>query len=303
MNSAMDSLLELCALIARHAGPGQTTTPLPGVRLIASAVPTEPINGIYEPAFAVVAQGAKRTMLGDKIFEYGAGKYLVVSVDLPIVGNVVRASNEEPYLAFVSTLKPAAIAALLLETATSDSGAAAPSGLAVSEASIELLDPIARLLRLLDRPDDVAVLGPMLEREILWRLLTGEQGGTVRQIGLADSRLSQVSRAIRWIRAHYAQTLRIEDLAQVAGMSASSFHRHFRAVTAMSPLQYQKQIRLQEARARLLADSEDVAAVGFAVGYDSPSQFSREYSRLFGASPGRDVARLRTISAAERSVA
>jgi AraC-like DNA-binding protein len=299
----MDSLLELCALIARHAGPGQTTTPLPGVRLIASAVPTEPINGIYEPAFAVVAQGAKRTMLGDKIFEYGAGKYLVVSVDLPIVGNVVRASNEEPYLAFVSTLKPAAIAALLLETATSDSGAAAPSGLAVSEASTELLDPIARLLRLLDRPDDVAVLGPMLEREILWRLLTGEQGGTVRQIGLADSRLSQVSRAIRWIRAHYAQTLRIEDLAQVAGMSASSFHRHFRAVTAMSPLQYQKQIRLQEARARLLADSEDVAAVGFAVGYDSPSQFSREYSRLFGASPGRDVARLRTISAAERSVA
>jgi len=299
----MDSLLELCALIARHAGPGQTTTPLPGVRLIASAVPTEPINGIYEPAFAVVAQGAKRTMLGDKIFEYGAGKYLVVSVDLPIVGNVVRASNEEPYLAFVSTLKPAAIAALLLETATSDSGAAAPSGLAVSEASTELLDPIARLLRLLDRPDDVAVLGPMLEREILWRLLTGEQGGTVRQIGLADSRLSQVSRAIRWIRAHYAETLRIEDLAQVAGMSASSFHRHFRAVTAMSPLQYQKQIRLQEARARLLADSEDVAAVGFAVGYDSPSQFSREYSRLFGASPGRDVARLRTISAAERSVA
>ena len=299
----MESLPELCALIARHAGPGQTTTPLPGVRLIASAVPTEPINGIYEPAFAVVAQGAKRTMLGDKVFEYGAGKYLVVSVDLPIVGNVVRASNEEPYLAFVSTLKPAAIAALLLETATSDSGAAAPSGLAVSEASTELLDPIARLLRLLDRPDDVAVLGPMLEREILWRLLTGEQGGTVRQIGLADSRLSQVSRAIRWIRAHYAETLRIEDLAQVAGMSASSFHRHFRAVTAMSPLQYQKQIRLQEARARLLADSEDVAAVGFAVGYDSPSQFSREYSRLFGASPGRDVARLRTISAAERSVA
>lgn len=138
---------------------------------------------------------------------------------------------------------------MLLETATSDSGAAEPSGLAVSEASTELLDPIARLLRLLDRPDDVAVLGPMLEREILWRLLTGEQGGTVRQIGLADSRLSQLSRAIRWIRAHYAETLRIEDLAQVAGMSASSFHRHFRAVTAMSPLQYQKQIRLQEARA------------------------------------------------------
>jgi transcriptional regulator GlxA family with amidase domain len=142
----------------------------------------------------------------------------------------------------------------------------------------------------------------MLEREILWWLLNGEQGATVRQIGLADSRLSQVSRAIRWIRVHHAKPFRIEDLAEMAAMSASSFHRHFRAVTTMSPLQYQKLIRLQEARSRLLAASQDIAAVGLSVGYDSPSQFSREYSRLFGAPPGRDVARLRTVSMPQQSV-
>lgn len=270
---------------------------------MASTSPTQPVNGVYEPAFVLVAQGAKRTVLGEKVFEYGAGQYLVVSVDLPIVGQVIRASADEPYLAFAITLNPAAIAALLLEVAAGDRGAVEPSGLAVSEASTDLLDPIARLLRLIDRPDDVAVLGPMLQREILWRLLGSEQGAMVRQIGLADSRLSQISRAIQWIRAHYAETLRIEGLAQVASMSTSTFHRHFRAVAAMSPLQYQKQIRLQEARARLITDAKDVAAVGFDVGYDSPSQFSREYSRLFGVPPGKDMKRLRTDAKPERSLA
>jgi AraC-like DNA-binding protein len=245
----------------------------------------------------------KRTVLNDKVFEYGAGQYLVVSVDLPIVGHVVRASSEEPYLAFAMTLKPAAIATLLLETAASDQGAVEARGFAISDTTIDLLDPMVRLLRLLDRPQDIAVLGPMIEREILWRLLTGEQGGTARQIGLADSRLSQIGRAIRWIRVHYAEVIRIEDLAQVAGMSASSLHRHFRGVTAMSPLQYQKQIRLQEARARLIAESQDVATVGFDVGYDSPSQFSREYRRLFGAPPGKDIARLRKSSTPAVNVA
>jgi transcriptional regulator GlxA family with amidase domain len=141
-----------------------------------------------------------------------------------------------------------------------------------------------------DRPDDVPVLGPAIEREILWRLINSDQGATVRQIGLVDSRISQVARAIRWIRTRYAESLRIEDLAQLAGMSVTSFHRHFRSVTSMTPIQYQKQIRLQEARARLLANRKDVAAVGFAVGYDSPSQFSREYRRQFGAPPGKHAA-------------
>ena len=264
--------------------------------------PTELVHHVLEPMLAVVAQGAKRAVLGDKVFEYGAGQYLVVSVDLPIAGHVFRASRELPYLAVGLPLKPANIATLLLEMA-SDRVSAEPAGLGVSDAPRELLESVVRMLRLLERPRDAAVLGPMLEREILWWLLNGEQSATVRQIGLADSRLSQISRAIRWIRVHHAKPFRIEELAEMAAMSASSFHRHFRVVTTMSPLQYQKLIRLQEARARLMVESDDVAAIGFSVGYESPSQFSREYSRLFGAPPGRDVARLRTVSMADPGLA
>jgi AraC-like DNA-binding protein len=292
----MEPLEELRLLIARHAGSAQAAMPASGIRAVAADSPTELTHHVLEPTLAVVAQGAKRAVLGDKVFEYSAGQYLVVSVDLPIAGHVFQASREQPYLAAGLTLKPTTIATLLLEVAASDRPAAEPAGFGVSNAPRELLESVVRMLRLLDRPRDAAVLGPMLEREILWWLLNGEQGAMVRQIGLADSRLSQVSRAIRWIRVHHAKPFRIEELAEMAAMSASSFHRHFRAVTTMSPLQYQKVIRLQEARARLLAESEDIAAVGFSVGYDSPSQFSREYSRLFGAPPGRDVARLRTVS-------
>jgi AraC-like DNA-binding protein len=295
----MEPLDELRLLITRYAGSAPTAS---GIRAVSSDAPTELAHHVLEPTFAVVAQGAKRAVLGDKVFEYSAGQYLVVSVDLPIAGHVFQASRELPYLGAGLTLKPTTIATLLLEMTTSERPATEPSGFGVSDAPVELLESVVRMLRLLERPRDAAVLGPMLEREILWRLLNGEQGAMVRQIGLADSRLSQISRAIRWIRVHHAKPFRIEDLAEMAAMSASSFHRHFRAVTTMSPLQYQKLIRLQEARARLLAESEDIAAVGFSVGYDSPSQFSREYSRLFGAPPGRDVARLRTVSVTDQSL-
>ena len=289
----MDALEELRRLISRHAG--STDSAAIGIRAVSTAAPTELAHHVMEPMLAVIAQGAKRAILGESVFEYRAGQYLIVSVDLPIAGHVSEASTEQPYLGAALTLKPAVIANLLLDISASDPGFAnEPSGFGVSDAPDELLDAVVRMLRLLDKPRDAAVLGPMLEREILWRLLNGEQGGMVRQIGLADSRLSQISRAIRWIRAHHAQAFRVEDLAEMAAMSASSFHRHFRTVTTMSPLQFQKVIRLQAARARLLAESEDVAAVGFSVGYESPSQFSREYSRLFGSPPGRDVARLRT---------
>ena len=298
-----NALPELRTLIARHARPDRYTTTVEGVRVIASSVTTQSMHHVTEPTLSVVAQGAKRAVLTDKVFEYATGQYLVVSVDLPIAGHVAKASAEEPFLGFGMNLKPAAIATLLLETAASDRALAETAGLGVSNAPTDLLDAVVRMLRLLDHPHDIAVLGPMIEREILWRLLAGEQGAMVRQIGLADSRLSQISRAIRWIRVHHAKAFKVEELADLAAMSPSSFHRHFRAVTSMSPLQYQKQIRLQEARARLLAQSHDVAAVGYSVGYDSPSQFSREYSRLFGAPPARDVARLRTFSALERSVA
>lgn len=275
---------------------------MPGVWLRVSTVPTEPINGIYEPAFALVAQGRKRTVLNKQVFEYGTGEYLIVSVDLPIVGQVVSASEKEPYLAVALRLEPAAIAELLLASATNISGTAL-AGLTVSAASEDLLDPIARLLRLLDNTNDATILGPMLEREILWRLLSGQQAATVRAIGLADSRLSHVSLAIRWIRAHFAETIRMEDLAEMASMGVSTFNRHFRAVTAMSPLQFQKRMRLHEARVRLIANDKDVATVGFEVGYGSPSQFSREYSRLFGLTPGKDSVRLRESPLVSRDVA
>jgi len=300
----MEPLLEICSLIAGHAGAGEIAsarTGIPGLHVAAASVTTEPINHVYEPVFGLVAQGAKSIVLGDKVFDYGAGQYLVVSVDLPITGHINVASEREPFLCMGLTLRPATIATLLLETAASDRSAVDTPGMGVSKAPGELLDAVVRLLRLLDHPRDAPVLAPLIEREILWRLLRGEQGAMLRQIGFADSRLSQISHAIRWIRANYAEMLRIEDLAQMAAMSVSSFHRHFRAVTSMSPIQYQKQIRLQEARARLLAQSEDVAAVGFAVGYDSPSQFSREYSRVYGAPPGRDAARLRSVPTLEPS--
>ena len=284
----MTELVDLCA---RHVDQALLT----GVRVLASDTPTEPMPGLSDPVFALVVRGRKRTVLNDKIFEYGAGEYLVCSVELPLIAHV----TEAPYLVFGMTLKPAVIAGLLLATATDRDRADVP-GVAVSRATDDLLDPIVRLLRVLDRPRDLPVLAEAIEREIHWRLISGEQGAMVRQIGLADSRLAQIGRALRWIREHYADLFRIEDAARVAGMSVTSFHRHFRAVTSMSPLQYQKQIRLQEARARLIAAPHDVASVGFEVGYESASQFSREYRRLFGLPPGRDAARLQAVPDAER---
>jgi AraC-like DNA-binding protein len=284
----MNNLADLRELIERHAESESARRMLPGAIIVASRVPTEPLGFVVEPAFALAVQGTKRAIINDKVFEYGAGQFLILSVDLPLTTHVVHASPNKPFLGFGLILKPAAIASLLLETGRSDKTEA--RGIAVSGLTADLIDPVVRLLRLVDRPDDVPVLGPAIEREILWRLINSDQGATVRQIGLVGSRISQVARAIRWIRTRYAEILRIEDLAQLAGMSVTSFHRHFRAVTSMTPIQYQKQIRLQEARARLLANPKDVAAVGFAVGYDSPSQFSREYRRQFGAPPGKHAA-------------
>ncbi|NEI74531.1 helix-turn-helix domain-containing protein [Rhizobium lusitanum] len=301
----MEPLIELRERIIRHTGPEELATiptAIGGMKLSICRTTTEPIGHVYEPVLVVVIQGQKQTVLGERIFDYGVGQYLVVSVDLPITSHIAFANEEEPFLAVAFTLRPASIASLLLEAMISEGPPVEISGMGVSPAPPDLLDAILRMIRLLERPKDIPILMPGLEREILWRLLNGDQGGLVRQIGLADSRLSQISHAIRWLRSHYAEIIRIEDMAERAGMSLSTFHRHFRAVTAMTPIQYQKQVRLQEARMRLIAESEDVASVGFSVGYDSPSQFSREYSRLFGLPPGRDADRLRQLSP-ERRVA
>ncbi|MER5791391.1 AraC family transcriptional regulator [Streptomyces sp. NPDC001980] len=293
------SLDELRALIDRHAPRDADAVPaIDGLMLTRAERPTGPRSGIADPVLALVAQGAKRLTLGGRIYDYEVGQYLVVSVDLPVSGQCTRASHETPFLGFGFRLRPARIAALLLETGTDPhaGGVRRRTGLpalAVGEAPADLVDAALRLVRLLDRPADIPVLAPMIEREILWRLITGEQGTLVRQVGLADSRLTQIGRAVRHIREHYTDTLRVEDLARLSGMSASPFHRYFRAVTALTPIQYQKHIRLQEARLRLMSSTDDVAEVGYAVGYDSASQFSREYRRQFGRPPGADAARLR----------
>lgn len=294
----MEPLTEIRALMHRHAPEGMLETCVPGLTLIAAAAPTEPMPIVYQPLLCLIVSGAKHTALGERLFRYDAGKYLAVSVDLPVSGQVIEA----PYSALSIALDPAKVAALILET-PQPASAATSTALEVHQADADLLDAILRLLRLLDRPSDIPVLAPMLEREVLWRLLQGPAGPMVRQIGLAESRLSQVNRAIQWLTANLAEPMQVEDLARLAGMSPASFHRHFKAVTAMSPLQYQKQLRLQAARTLLLSQPGDVAGAGFSVGYDSASQFSREYARLFGAPPGRDAARLRASPQAAFAVA
>jgi AraC-like DNA-binding protein len=290
----MHPLAEIRSLIARHTRPGEVYAPFDGVRLIAQTAPTVPTSSMQRAAFALVAQGVKRTVLGDNVYEYGAGDFIVVPLDVPVVGQVVKASPKQPYLAFVWDLQPALITSLMLEGGIDTRVAGRATSVAVSRAPDALLDPIARLLRLLDQPQDIAILRPMLEREIAWRILTGEQGRALTAIGLADSQLSRINRALLQIRACYADTLRIEDLAATAAMSVATFHRHFRAITALSPLQFQKQVRLHEARARLMAGTRDIASVGFEVGYQSPSQFSREYARFFGVRPLEDLKQSRS---------
>jgi AraC-like DNA-binding protein len=287
------SLDELRDLLERHARPGLTTA-IDGVRVCKVDHAVSPESSMSGTVLAVIAQGSKHLALGDRVYEYGAGQYLVASVDLPVTGHFVGTAR--PSLGFGMTLEPAVIAELLLQTGPGElprSPGTAPPGIAVSDAPEELLDAVVRLLRLLDRPGDRKALVPLVKREILWRLMTGEQGDAVRQLGLADSSLSHIERAVRWIRENYTQPFRIEELAQLSGMSVSAFHRNFQVVTAMSPIQFQKQIRLQAARLLLANRPNDVTGVGQRVGYDNPSQFSREYRRQFGAPPSIDAVRMR----------
>lgn len=269
---------------------------LPNVTLMKVSAPTAPIATVTEPMFALVARGNKRVGLGKQVFDYGMSQYLIVSIDLPLEACVTKATAEAPYLGLGFALRPDAIATLLLEVGSAPVQAIEAPGIAVSDLNDDLVDPVIRLLRLLDRPADIPVLGAAIEREILWRLISGPQGALVRQIGLASGRMAQISLAIRWLRSHYAEAMRIEELAGIAGMSTTSFHRHFRRITSMTPIQYQKQIRLQTARSRFMSTASDVANVAFAVGYDSPSQFSREYRRLFGQAPGKDGRNLRRLN-------
>ena len=292
------ALEEFRELVDRHARAGITSLGIPGVvvsRMTGDGSPDESTTGTI---LAVVAQGTKRLSVGGTIHDYGPGQFLIASVDLPVSGQFVDATPEAPALGFGLELRAEVIAELMLNPASAEfmrpaRGETSPPAIAVGDASDRLLDAVTRMLRLLDSPRDISVLAPLIEREILWLVMSSEQGATVRQLGLADSSLSRVRHVVRWIRDHFAEPLRVDDLAAQARMSPSAFHRSFHSVTAMSPIQYQKSIRLQEARLRLLARPGDVAATAYAVGYESPSQFSREYRRAFGAPPSRDTAALR----------
>jgi len=287
---------DLAQLIERYAkADGVHATSIPRVFLIRSTRPTKPLHALHEPAVCIVAQGRKRVILGDTVFVYDRDKYLVVSVDVPVVGQVIEATAEVPYLCLRLDLDLATLATLLLDVgAAADSSTPAPA-LSLSSVTPELVDAVIRLLRLLDSPRDIPVLAPLAEREILFRLLRGDQTAKLREIALADSKLQQINRAIGWIKQNYREPFRIEDLASEARMSASALHSHFKSVTAMSPLQYQKQLRLQEARRLLLQGACDAATASHSVGYSSPSQFSREYRRLFGLPPQQDIARLKDL--------
>lgn len=281
------ALAAVHALVRAHYAAGRRETAIGSLRIVGSDVVTDRIASFYHPCFCLILEGAKETQLGSRRYRYGAGDVLVASVDLPVTAQIVAA----PYLGIAMTLNTDVLADLIIDSGLEDTPP--PTGMAVSQADDDIASAVLRMLRLLDRPRDIAALAPLIERELLYLLLNGPHRAMLKQIALPDSRMARIRRAIDWIRGHYQKTLKIETLAALAAMSPSAFHRHFKAVTNMSPLQFQKHMRLQEARRRLLTDGGEVAAIGFAVGYDSPSQFSREYHRLFGAPPGRDAALMR----------
>lgn len=288
----MERVTELAAMIARHTHePGMFASAVPRVSLIRGHAPTDPTPAVYEASLCLIAQGSKRISVGGDSLIYDAANYLVVSVDLPLVGHVLEASPERPYFCCAIGLDMTALADLVV----AQGGPGAPTGmpaLAVCPSDPGLIDAACRLVALLDTPGDIAMLAPLIEREILYRLLAGPHGPMLRHIAAGDSHLRQVSRAIQTIRSSFDKQLRIRDIADAAGMSESSLHAHFKAMTRMTPIEYQKQLRLQEARRLMLAEGASAGSAGFAVGYDSPSQFSREYRRLFGAPPRRDIAQM-----------
>jgi AraC-like DNA-binding protein len=285
---------ELVCLLERLTGrlEGTMSTAVPGLHLHRISCPDGLHHSLQMPIFAVIAQGSKRLLVGSEVYDYDPLHYLVSSVDLPVAGKVTVSHPAEPYLGLRLDLDVEDIAALIRDVDLPPSLHTEPSrGLYVNRLSDSLLDGVLRLLRLLETPADIPVLAPMIKREILYRLLMNGQGAALRQLAMKDSHTQRVVRAIGLLREHYAETLRVEDLARHAHMSPSSFHHHFKAVTAMSPVQFQKQLRLQEARRLMFMGDVDVAVVAHQVGYESASQFSREYSRLFGTAPMRDKRR------------
>ncbi len=265
----------------------------PGIYLARTTGPTKPLHSVYVPCFCVMAQGSKTVRLGDEIFTYDTGHYLISTMDLPVSSCVVEASEEKPYLSIRFDLDPAVVADVMLQSGV-DVGRSVDLVKAMNVAPIDadLLDATVRILRLIDKPHEAKILLPLIEREIIFRLLQGEQAPRLAHLVSGENR--RISKAIETLRERFDQPIRIENLARDLGMSVSGFHNHFKSVTAMSPLQFQKQIRLQEARRLMLGEDLDAASAGFRVGYEDPSYFSRDYKKQFGAPPQRDIANLRS---------
>lgn len=271
--------------------------PLKGLHLRRESSPTECAPTISDPVFCVIAQGSKDILLGDDRYRYDPLHYLLVTAQLPIVSQIVDASRKQPFLSLYVKLDPSLVSAVIIEAGhISSPGQANVRAIDVNALDEDLLDAVVRLVRLLDAPTEAPFLAPLIKREIIYRLLRGEQGGRLRQIVLQDGTTHHIVTAVKWLREAYDQPLEVDDLAQKLGMSVSSFYHHFKAVTGMSPLQYQKQIRLQEARRLMLAEDLNAASTGYRVGYNDPSHFSRDYKRLFGLPPLTDVERLQAAA-------
>lgn len=286
---------ELAERIAQALPKDGTLDISPSVRLARSSKPTEPIHSIYQPSFCVVAQGRKQALLGEEVFQYDPGHYLIYTVDLPLTFQVEEASKERPYLGFRLNLDSSLVASVMMESGIEPKkGHRSMKAMDVSPLDANLLDAVVRLVRLLDTPVEGKVLEPLIIREIVVRLLVGGQSARLSHLLAVAADTHRISKAIGLLRENFDQSLKMDDIAQELGMSVSGFHHHFKSVTAMSPLQFQKQIRLQEARRLMLSEDLDAANAGFRVGYEDPAYFNRDYKKLFGAPPLRDITQLRS---------
>jgi AraC-like DNA-binding protein len=286
---------ELAERIAQALPEDGTLDVSPDFRLARSSRPTAPVHAVYEPAFCFVAQGSKQALLGEEVFRYDPGHYLIFTVDLPLVFQVEEASKERPYLGFRLNLDPSLVASVMMESGIEiKKGDASAKALDVGPTDANLLDAVVRLARLLDSPFEVKVLAPLITREIVFRLLMGGQKARLGHLMASARDAGRISKAIGHLRENFDQQLKMDNIARELGMSLSGFHHHFKSVTAMSPLQFQKQIRLQEARRLMLGEDLDAASAGFRVGYEDPAYFSRDYKKLFGAPPQRDITKLRS---------
>ena len=288
---------ELAHRIALAVPRDGAVEPRPGLHFRRHSRPSERIYGVCTPAFCVIAQGSKDILLGDDIFRYDPAHYLISTMELPLMGEVVEASPDRPYLSFRLVLDPSIVTSVMVESGHVElHGDGSVKAVDVSALDMDLLDATLRLVRLIDSPNEYRALGPLIVREIVYRLLTGAQGNRMRHLAKFSGHAHRMVRAVEKLRQDFDKPLRIEDIAKELRMSVSGFHAHFKAVTAMSPLQFQKQLRLQEARRLMLGENLDAAEAGYRVGYDDASHFSREYKRHFGYPPVRDVERLREMS-------